>query len=122
MVDRTKREVKKHGQSKAANALAQLKELRATGKKHADVYELKEEDAVYDEVEEEEFARMVSKRREEGGKTCLREDELKLWFPKLLGFPLLFPKLDRSWVTLASKEGRQQGIAAFPIQKWHLIH
>ena len=96
MADRTKREVKKHGQIKAANALAQLKELRATGKKHADVYQLKEEEAVYDEVEEEEFAKMVSKRREEGGKTCLREGMMKLRFTNLLGFLLLLPKLDWS--------------------------
>ena len=119
MVDRTKREVKKHGQSKAANALAQLKELRATGKKHADVYQLKEEEAVYDEVEEEEFAKMVSKRREEGGEICLREGVLKSRLTRLLGFLLRLPKLDwsSSENLVASKGGRQRAIAALLIHK-----
>lgn len=56
------------GGKKFKNALAELAELRKTGGKRADKYELKEEEAVYDEVDEDEYARIVQKRREEGGK------------------------------------------------------
>ena len=67
MADRSRREVRKHGQNKAAGALAQLAELRKGGKKQADLYELKEETNVYDTMGEDEYAQLVSKRREEGG-------------------------------------------------------
>ncbi|KAK9810187.1 hypothetical protein WJX72_006462 [[Myrmecia] bisecta] len=53
--------------SKAKNALAELAELRRTGGKRANQYEVAEEEAVYDEVDEEDYALLVSKRREEGG-------------------------------------------------------
>lgn len=66
MADRSKRTVRKHGQSKAAGALAQLAELRRTGKKQADLYELKEEEDLYDEVDEDEYAKRIAKEREEG--------------------------------------------------------
>ena len=66
MADRSKRTVRKHGQSKAAAALAQLAELRRTGKKQADLYELKEEEDLYDEVDEDEYAKRIAKEREEG--------------------------------------------------------
>jgi hypothetical protein len=55
------------GGKKAKNALAELAELRKSGGKRADKYEVKEEEAVYDEVDEDEYARIVQKRREEGG-------------------------------------------------------
>lgn len=58
------------GGSKFKNALAELAELRKTGAKRADLYEFKEETAVYDEVDEDEYARIVQKRREEGGAWC----------------------------------------------------
>ena len=50
------------------NALAELAELRKTGGKRVDKYEAKEEENVYDEVDEDEYARIVQKRREDGGK------------------------------------------------------
>jgi hypothetical protein len=53
----------------AASALAQLAELRRTKAKHASVYEIKEEDKLYDVVDEDEYADMVARRVEEGGKT-----------------------------------------------------
>ena len=56
------------------NALAELKELRQSGGKRADNYELKEEEDVYDEVDDEAYARIVQKRREEGG-ALFRGDE-----------------------------------------------
>lgn len=54
--------------SKAATALAKLAELRRGGK-NATLYECKEEEAVYDIVEEDEYAQIVAKRRDEGGAT-----------------------------------------------------
>ena len=54
---------------KAASALAQLAELRRTGAKHINVHEVKQEDQVYDVVEEDEYADLVAKRRE-AGKFC----------------------------------------------------
>ena len=67
MAERSRREVRKHGQKRASGALAQLAELRKGGKKHADLYELKEEADVYETMGEDEYAQFVSKRREEGG-------------------------------------------------------
>lgn len=67
MTERPRREVKKYGQSRASGALAQLAELRKGGKKHADLYELKEEEDVYDTLGEDEYAQFVSNRREAGG-------------------------------------------------------
>ena len=67
MTDRPRREVRKHGQVKASGALAQLAELRRGGKKQADLYELKEEEDVYETMGEDEYAQFVSKRREAGG-------------------------------------------------------
>lgn len=55
------------GGKKFKNALAELEELRKTGGKRADRYEFKEEESVYDEVDDDEYARIVQKRREEGG-------------------------------------------------------
>lgn len=49
------------------SALAQLKELRNSGKKHADVYEIKAEDAVFDVLDDDEYSKLVNKRRNEAG-------------------------------------------------------
>lgn len=50
-----------------ADALAELATLRRTGGKRADNYEPKEEERVYDEVDDAEYAEHVKKKREEGG-------------------------------------------------------
>ncbi len=55
------------GGVKAKSALAELAELRKSGAKRADRFEVKEEAAVYDVVDEDEYAKLVQKRREEGG-------------------------------------------------------
>lgn len=76
--DRVRRQatVDGRGGKKFKNALAELAELRKTGAKRANIYEVQEEEAVYDEVDEEQYARIVQKRREEGGerKTILGEE------------------------------------------------
>lgn len=53
--------------SKAKSSLAQLAELRRTGAKRVHDFELTEEDAVYDEVQEQDYAKLVQDRREEAG-------------------------------------------------------
>lgn len=55
--------------SKAAGALARLREIRSSGAKHGAIYDIKEEEKVYDVVEEDEYADIVARRRGEGG-TC----------------------------------------------------
>jgi hypothetical protein len=69
MSGREKRQVQVVGKGgkKVKNALAELAELRRTGGRRADTYEVEEEADVYDEVDEVEYARIVQKRREEGG-------------------------------------------------------
>jgi len=62
--ERPRREVKKHGQTKTAGALARLAELRG-GKKQT--FDIREEEDVFDTMDEAEYAQHVSKRREEGG-------------------------------------------------------
>jgi len=62
--ERPRREVKKHGQTKAAGALARLAELRG-GKKQT--FEIREEEDLFDTMDEDQYAQHVSKRREEGG-------------------------------------------------------
>ena len=62
--ERSRREAKKHGQTKAAGALARLAELRG-GKKQT--FDIKEEEDVFDTMDDDEYAQHVSKRREEGG-------------------------------------------------------
>lgn len=52
---------------KAAGALARLAELRRTGAKHVDAFEVKEEQAVFDTVAEDEYADIVAKRRGDAG-------------------------------------------------------
>ena len=55
------------GGTKARNALAELAEMRKSGAKRADRFEIKEEAAVYDMVDEDEYAKIVKKRFEDGG-------------------------------------------------------
>ena len=55
------------GGLKVRSAIQELAELRKTGGKRVNNYELKEEEAVYDEVDDAEYAKLVAKRREEGG-------------------------------------------------------
>ena len=54
------------GGKKFKGALAELRALKASGKKRVDSYEVNVEDDVYDEVGEDDYARLVQKRREEG--------------------------------------------------------
>ena len=67
--ERSRRQSVVHGRggSKFKNALQELAELRKTGGRRADSFDVKEEDAVYDEVDEDQYAKIVQKRREEGG-------------------------------------------------------
>ena len=53
--------------SKAASALAELRALKASGKKRIDTYEVKEEESVYDVLDDEEYGKLVTKRRQEAG-------------------------------------------------------
>ena len=55
------------GGLKVRSAIQELAELRKTGGKRVNNFELKEEEAVYDEVDDAEYAKLVAKRREEGG-------------------------------------------------------
>ena len=55
------------GGKRFKNALEELKELKKSGTKRVDRFEVKEEESVYEEVNEEQYARIVQKRREEGG-------------------------------------------------------
>ena len=55
--------------SKAKSSLAKLAELRRTGAKRVHGFELTEEDAVYDEVQEQDYAKLVQDRREEAGQS-----------------------------------------------------
>ena len=55
------------GGAKVKSALQELAELRRSGGKRADLFEVKEEEAVYDVVDEAEYAKIVAQRREEGG-------------------------------------------------------
>lgn len=68
MSERTKRQpaVGKNA-AKKMGALEALKAARDGTAKRADAYEVYQEEAVYDEVPEEEYAQLVSKRRKEGG-------------------------------------------------------
>lgn len=58
--------VQKKGAAEVASALAQLNAAR-TGAKRLDNFELKEEKDVYDVVDDEQYAQLVTKRRIEAG-------------------------------------------------------
>ena len=74
---RAKRAVVTNGRGgvRVRSALQELAELRKSGGKRVDTYELKEEEAVYDEVDEADYAKLVQKRREEGGGCCPGSDQ-----------------------------------------------
>lgn len=67
MSGRSRRVVQKKGAAEVAAALAQLNAAKA-GSKRLDNFELKEEKAVYDVVDDEQYAQLVTKRRIEAGK------------------------------------------------------
>lgn len=58
--------VQKKGAAEVNAALAQLSAAR-TGAKRLDTFELKEEKAVYDVVDDDQYAQLVTKRRIEAG-------------------------------------------------------
>jgi hypothetical protein len=72
---------------RGAAALAELAALRRGGgggdaapKQRLDAFELKDEGAVYDVVDEDEYAELVAKRRREGGEDgerCVRGGAMK---------------------------------------------
>ncbi|KAK2077328.1 hypothetical protein QBZ16_004962 [Prototheca wickerhamii] len=53
--------------SRAKQALAELAALRKSGAKRVDTFEVEEEKPVYDLVDEDQYAKIVKKRRDEGG-------------------------------------------------------
>jgi len=66
MSGRSRRVVQSKGATGVAAALAQLNAARG-GTKRLDTFELKEETAVYDVVDDEQYAQLVTKRRIEAG-------------------------------------------------------
>jgi DNA polymerase alpha subunit A len=60
--------------AKAEAAAAQLKNLREKGLKRIDTVAEAEDNAVYDVVTDEEYAKIVNKRREEYGGFVVGED------------------------------------------------
>lgn len=62
------------GKAKAKSALEQLKAQREGGHKRLDNYEVKEEEALYDVVDEQQYAQLVSKRRQEAGNFIVGQD------------------------------------------------
>lgn len=73
--------LKRHvpGPSSTNGALKQLQELRRTKAKHASVYEVKEEQPVYDVVDDDDYADIVAKRRREGGNVIDLKIRVLLW-------------------------------------------
>ena len=55
------------GGVKVKSALQELAEARKSGAKRSDRFDVKDEEAVYDMVDDAEYAKIVQKRREEGG-------------------------------------------------------
>lgn len=52
---------------KVTGVLADLKAAREGGNKRASTFEVKKEDAVFDQVSDEQYAQLVAKRRMEAG-------------------------------------------------------
>lgn len=52
---------------KVSGVLAQLKEAREGGAKRSQAFQLKEEEDVFDQVDEEQYEQLVAKRRMEAG-------------------------------------------------------
>ena len=67
---RSKRAIVPRGGHKFKSALDKLKELKKSGAKQVDSFELREEEAIYDELDAAGYAKLVQKRREEGGAHC----------------------------------------------------
>lgn len=67
MSGRSRRVVQSSTKAGVAAALAKLNAVQAGGKR-VETFELKEEAAVYDVVDEEEYATLVTKRRIEAGR------------------------------------------------------
>lgn len=72
MESRSRRNTSKR--DKAKDKLQELQNLRTSGGRRAEQFELREEDAVYDVYEEEDYATLVQKRREEAG-SFIEDDE-----------------------------------------------
>eukprot|EP00963_Diacronema_lutheri_P000149 scaffold6_cov330-Pavlova_lutheri.AAC.1 len=72
MESRTRRNTSKR--DKAKDRLQELESLRSSGARRAEQFELREEDAVYDVYEEDDYASLVQKRREEAG-SFIEDDE-----------------------------------------------
>ncbi len=53
--------------AKSKQALAEIIALRKSGARRVDTFEVKEEEPVYDVVDEDQYAQIVKKRRDEGG-------------------------------------------------------
>jgi DNA polymerase alpha subunit A len=76
-MDRSRRQPVQSGASaKARQALQQLKAARDGGLKRAEAYEYKEEDTLYDVVDEQAYADIVRKRREEAGGFVVEDEGL----------------------------------------------
>jgi DNA polymerase alpha subunit A len=84
-MDRSRRQpVQNSGRAKAESALAALRAAREGAGKRALNFEIKEEEAVYDVVDDQQYAEIVKKRRdagdfvvdgEEGGYADVGEDD-----------------------------------------------
>ena len=59
------------GKLEKLDALSKLKAAREGESKRALEFEAKKEEGLYEVMEDEEYARLVAKRREEGGELCV---------------------------------------------------
>jgi len=73
------------GGKKFKDALSQLRELKSTGRRRVDAYEVVEEEDVYDEVNEDDYARLVQKRREEGTRAWISSRACEIREIQILG-------------------------------------
>jgi DNA polymerase alpha subunit A len=68
MSERSRRDRSKTSKvAKLAGALGDLRAAREGTSKRATVYEVKQEEAVFDKVDEDQYAQLVAKRRLEAG-------------------------------------------------------
>lgn len=74
-MERSRRQVVSNDKVKAKGALEQLKASREGGHKRIDAFQVREEEALYDVVDEQQYAQLVSKRRQEAGKFIVGQDE-----------------------------------------------
>lgn len=74
-MERSRRQPAQGGtNAKARQALEQLKAARTGGVRRAEAYEYQGEAALYDVVDEQQYAEIVRKRREEGGGFVVDDD------------------------------------------------